>query len=269
MDGRSSGARRLASAMTDTPGFPRNAVVAASDGSTMMTAVSRPAVPRASQPARRAPPILPQPTSTTGPDRPFIEGPSGLGFADRIEAGGGHRFGRILAAPHHVLEGRVEALALVERHVDQIFHLLDRGPARAAQRHRATEGRLVVLARQIEMPRPQALVGERQQLVDRRPAVVRHFEVERAGEMQGAHIGAPGKVDAVVAPFAGNLRHQLIVIGAVERPFVAGDDLFYQVEGLDDRFGGGRDPGLGHGDDLPTRYAPRRLPYIPDRLPAC
>src|SRR5262249_35075521 len=132
-EGVRSDARPPASAMIDTPGLPWNGAVDATDGSTMTTGESTPAGPRWSPPDRRAPPILPQPTSRTGADRPVMTETASLGFADGIEAGGGHGLGGVLAAPHHVLEGRIEALALVERHVDEILELLDRGTSRAAQ----------------------------------------------------------------------------------------------------------------------------------------
>ena len=92
------------------------------------------------------------------------------GLADRLDHRRRDRLLRRLAAPDHELERRIEALAFRQGDIDQILNLLGAGGADPAQQYRMTKGRRVVFGREIEMPEPQLLVGQRQKLVKRRRA---------------------------------------------------------------------------------------------------
>src|SRR6185369_16617001 len=86
-----------------------------------------------------------------------------LCLTHRVDACGVERLAWVFAAPDHELKGGEEALALGERHVDQVLDLLDGDPARAAQGHGMAEHRDAVVRGEVEMPEPHALVGERHQ----------------------------------------------------------------------------------------------------------
>src|SRR5947207_10729351 len=156
-----------------TSGLPTKLATASRWGS---TATNGPRMPLASHPASSAPPILPQPTKSN----PAMM--AGLCLTHRVDACGVECLARLLAAPDHELEGREEALALGERHVDQVLDLLDRDAARAAQGHRVAEHRHAVVRGEVKMPEPHALVGERHQLEHAGPAVCGDLEIQRAGE---------------------------------------------------------------------------------------
>src|SRR3954469_4257836 len=103
---------------------------------------------RASHPASSAPPIFPQPTRMMGAARPVMAGDCWSGLAGRIEAGAGHGLGGILAAPSDGLEGRIEAFAFVQRHIDEVFELLHCSATCAAQGNGMAERGLIVFRRQ-------------------------------------------------------------------------------------------------------------------------
>src|SRR5436190_14351502 len=77
------------------------------------------------------------------------------GLADRLDHRGGHRLLGRLAAPDHQLEGRVEALALGERDIDQLLDLLEACRGDPAQQDRVAKRRRGVARGEIEMPEPQ------------------------------------------------------------------------------------------------------------------
>src|SRR5216684_56849 len=132
------------------------------------------AASRASQPRSIAEPICPQPTrtsvsafATAGAAASFmIACRAGSGLADRLDHRRRHRLLGRLAAPDHELEGRVEALAFGEGDVDEVLDLLGARHADAAQQHGVAEGGRGLAGGEVEMAEPQALIGERQQLVE-------------------------------------------------------------------------------------------------------
>src|SRR5688572_119925 len=95
-----------------------------------------PGTPRDSQPRSNAPPILPQPTSRSGPGKKiFWSLIESLGLSDRLQHGGFHRLMGLLTAPQCELEGRVETLAFADRGLEQILQLLGDDPTGSPKQH--------------------------------------------------------------------------------------------------------------------------------------
>ena len=97
-----------------------------------------------------------------------------------------------LAAPHHHVEGGVEALALAGGDVDQFGNdLLVQRP-----RHElgVTEHRQPFLGPEGEMAEPHALVEQRQQGIEVGTPFLGHPQVEGAGEVNGAEVLGIGEV---------------------------------------------------------------------------
>src|SRR5579872_291531 len=211
-----------------TAGFPENAAGRPVGSITTNCA----AAPPASQPRSIAEPIWPQPTrirrSAFAAAAPFTGARSGL--ADRVDHRRRHRFFRRFAAPDHQLEGRIEALAFGEGDIDEILDLLGAGGADATQQYRITKGRRGLAGGKIEMAEPHLFVGQRQQLVKRAAAALRHTHIEAAGEMQRAQLLLPQEIKPVVAPAAADLDDQLLFAGAVVRPVVGDDDFFDEID---------------------------------------
>src|SRR5205085_11076052 len=83
-----------------------------------MTVTWAGSTPAAIQPSSIADPILPQPTSHNGPERKR-SAIARLSLALSLDQGRGDGFLRRLVGPEHKLEDRVEALALLDRSLDQ------------------------------------------------------------------------------------------------------------------------------------------------------
>src|SRR5215471_13590331 len=131
--GTSGSASTPGAACVSTPAPPANAS-GTPDGS---TTTYRDAAPPASQPRSMADPIWPQPTRTIVPA--LINKSPRSGFADRVDHRRRHRFVGRLAAPHHQLERRVEALAFGHCDVDDILNLLAAQRRQPAQQHGIAE----------------------------------------------------------------------------------------------------------------------------------
>src|SRR5215472_13856846 len=129
-----SGASAASSSPADRCAATCGAAASAAGAPAGSTTTKRAAAPLVSQPRSIAEPIWPQPTRTTVPA--LIGGSLGSGFADRVDHRGGHRLVGRLAAPHHKLERRIEALAFGHRDIDQIFDLLARHRRQTAHQHR-------------------------------------------------------------------------------------------------------------------------------------
>src|SRR3546814_17805855 len=103
--------------------------------------------PRASQPSSSAPPILPQPTSSSGPPSFIVAGVSWLrllhgftvvasGFADGLQHRGLEGLPHRRPAPHHPLPRRLDAVACHQTRFPPTLALLYRVAGPAAPRHR-------------------------------------------------------------------------------------------------------------------------------------
>ena len=89
-----------------------------------------------------------------------------LSLADGFDHGGGDGLGGALAASDQMLESRVEALALADRHFENILDLFPGQAAGAAQRHgMAVHGKALV-GPQAKMAEPHAVVDQRQKLIN-------------------------------------------------------------------------------------------------------
>src|SRR5690606_19724360 len=90
-------------------------------GSTMVTSAG--SSPASSQRDSMAPAMLPQPISQSGPGKASPP-PIGSGLALGLDQRGGNRLLRRLVGPQDELEDRIEALALLDRGLDQGLGLL-------------------------------------------------------------------------------------------------------------------------------------------------
>src|SRR5205085_10636261 len=88
---------------------------------------------------------------------------------------------------------------------------------------------------EIEMPEPQPLIRQGQELVEGAAPPLRHLHVETAGKMQRAELLLPQEVHPVIAPAARDLDDHLLLAGTVVRPIVGKDDFFDQIDRIADR----------------------------------
>src|SRR5579871_5442692 len=232
-------------------------------GSTTTTRAG--ASPRANQPRSMAPPILPQPTSSS-----FVFEKSamtmsfpGSGFPDRLEHGRRHRLVRALAAPEQELEGGIEALAFGYGDIDQILELLRGNAARTPQQDRMAEHGLGLLQGKIEMPEPEFFVHAPQELQEGAPAMARHPHVDDAGEADGAQILLPDEKQPIVRPPPSQFDRHLLGGIPVEAPLVGVHQFFQDIEGIVANFGS-VDRETGHERAL---LGPRRR-QGPDEAPS-
>src|SRR6266436_4181708 len=154
------------------------------------------------------------------------------GFADRIDHRRRDRLSGRLAAPRDELECRIEALAFRQGDIHEILDLFVARCCDAAQQHRVSEGRRVVLRRKIKMPEPKFLVSQRQELVDSTPATLWDLHVEPTGEVHRTYLLLPHEIESIIAPATGNLDNQLLLAGSVMRPVIGDDNLFDKVDGI-------------------------------------
>src|SRR5215472_10742476 len=90
--------------------------------------------------------------------------PPPLGLAYRIDHRRGDRLRGRFAAPDDELKGGIETLTFRKSDIDQILDLFGARRGYSAQQHGVTEGRGILLRREIEMTEPQLLIGGRQKL---------------------------------------------------------------------------------------------------------
>ena len=102
----------------------------------------------------------------------------------------------------------------------------------ARQQQGVAEHDDVLGAPQVEMADPELLVDPRDELQDLQAAAIRHFEVERAGDMERLHVLDPGEGDVVFAPAPGHRDGHLVGLGAVENPVADRGEPFDDVEGV-------------------------------------
>lgn len=145
---------------------------------------------------------------------------------------GGHSFSGAFAAPNDELERGVEAFAFRQRDFDEVFQRFNARHATAVGEYRVAEQRHALLSVEIEMAEPHAVVQHREKIVNVVALGVGDFHIELTGELQRADFFLPDEEHAVVAPASGEFDDQLVIVGAIEQPFVRGYDLLEDVEGI-------------------------------------
>src|SRR6185312_13343811 len=141
--------------------------------------------------------------------------PRGSSLAGGLEHGGVDRLAGALAGPNHKLERGVIALDRVDRTLKLRLALASARIRAASEQKRVPEHHHALVRPQVEMPDPKLFVDDRQELQYLDPAVVRHLEIERAGEMQRFKLGHPLKGNVVVGPMtfhrhAGRFRRMIV-----------------------------------------------------------
>src|SRR5271165_3920314 len=154
------------------------------------------------------------------------------GRAARLEGGEGDRLARGAIGPEHELERLIVRLAGGDRrfHHRRALGVARAGPAGEAQR--MAEHHQVLLPPKVEMAEPELLVDQLDQLADSRALALRRLEIERARHMQRLQIRNPGEGEIVIRPGAGDDDRNLVLLGAVEGPFVDGGQPLHDVDGM-------------------------------------
>src|SRR3569623_1555044 len=108
------------------------------------------------------------------------------GLALCLDQGRCNRFLRRLAGPENELEDRIEALALLDRGLDQGLGVAkgEHSALVAFEQGRMAEEEEARTRPELEMAEPELLVDEADRLVDRRPLVARDANVRQGEELQ-------------------------------------------------------------------------------------
>lgn len=148
----------------------------------------------------------------------------------RFEHGGGNGlFGR-LARPHHELQCRIIALTGFHGEPKQRLALLGSGGRAAAEQQAVAVEDNPIVRPDVEMPRPELFVDEREKMTHDRPLFRGNAQVECTGDVEPGEIVAPVQRELVVPPLTRYADVQLIFMASLEKPVANGSDLFEKIE---------------------------------------
>ena len=171
---------------------------------------------------------------------------AGTRLADRFQHGRGQGVVRRLAAPQHEHEGGKIALALVQRHLDQVLDLPGRGSGAGSQQKRVPEHHKSAFGRIVEMPEPQAFVDQSEQRTGVRQAMIGNPQVEGAGKLHRAPVFQPRKPQVITVPVSLDVCRELVVSRTISGPLVGRHEPLDDIERVRQR-GSSRVNQTGHG----------------------
>src|SRR3954463_669554 len=159
---------------------------------------------------------------------PFAISP---GFALGLDQSRGDRLLRSLARPQHELEDRVEALAFLDRRLDQGLGMAEgEGAAIVAfQEGGVAEEDEAAVRPELEMAEPELLVDQPDRFVDRGALVAGDADVGKRQELEDIVLVAPDRAQLVLRPAALEVGDDLFFAIALIRPVVRAEIMFEHV----------------------------------------
>src|SRR3954469_23155780 len=163
---------------------------------------------------------------------PPSERVSASGLALSLDQGRRDRLLRSLAGPEDELEDRVEALAFLDRRLDQGLGVAEgEGAALVAfEQGRVAEEDEAAVRPQLEMAEPELLVDQPDRLVDRGALVAGDADVGQRQELEDVVLVAPDRAQLVLRPAALEVGDDLFFAIALVRPVVRAEIMFEHVD---------------------------------------
>ena len=145
---------------------------------------------------------------------------TGSGLALGLDQGGGDRFLGGLVGPEDELEDGVEALAFLDRGLDQGLRLLQaQGRSLVAlEQSGVTEQDQARGRPELEMAEPELLVDQADRLVGRLALVGRDPDVGKRKELKNMIFVAPDRAQLILGPAALKGRDDFVLAGALIGP---------------------------------------------------